>query len=135
MSVGVGAGTRILLQRAEIARPVLPNRLRQARAEVVEVTAYTTVQDGSGAGEERVRAMLDAGEVDVLTFTASSTVSSFVALGGGDVGGAMVASIGPVTSATARELGLRVDVEAEEYTIPGLVKVIRSQYAAETAAE
>jgi uroporphyrinogen III methyltransferase/synthase len=133
LSAGVGAGTRILLPRAEIARPVLPDRLRRAGAEVVEVTAYTTVQDGSGA--ERVRAMLEAGEVDVLTFTASSTVSSFVSLVGGDVGGAMVASIGPVTSATARELGLRVDVEAEEYTIPGLVKAIRSRYAAQPAAE
>jgi uroporphyrinogen III methyltransferase/synthase len=133
LAAGVGAGTRILLPRAEIARPVLPDRLRQAGAEVVEVTAYTTVQDGAGA--ERVRAMLDAGEVDVLTFTASSTVSSFVSLVGDDVGNATVASIGPVTSATARELGLRVDVEAEEYTIPGLVKAIRSRYAARTAAE
>jgi uroporphyrinogen III methyltransferase/synthase len=112
---------------------VLPDRLRQAGAEVVEVTAYTTVQDGSGA--ERVRAMLEAGEVDVVTFTASSTVSSFVALVGADVGGARVASIGPVTSATARDLGLRVDVEAEEYTIPGLVKAIRSRFAAPAAAE
>jgi uroporphyrinogen III methyltransferase/synthase len=60
-----------------------------------------------------------------VTFTAGSTVRSFAALVGADVGRARVASIGPVTSATVRELGMRVDVEAEEYTIPGLLKAIR----------
>ena len=64
-----------------------------------------------------------------MTFTASSTVRNFVDLVGADVGGAKVASIGPITSGTARELGLRVDVEAAEYTIPGLVRAIRDFYA------
>ena len=113
----------------EVARAVLPDALREAGAEVVEVAAYTTVQDGSGA--ERVRALLDRGEVDAVTFTASSTVKNFVELVGADVGRAKVASIGPVTSDTARGLGLAVDVEAAEYTTPGLVQALRSLFAAD----
>jgi uroporphyrinogen III methyltransferase/synthase len=119
-------GRRILLPRAEVARAVLPEQLRERGAEVVEVDAYTTVQDGAGA--ERVRAMLDRGEIDAVTFTASSTVKSFVDLVGADVRGAKVASIGPITSATARELGIAVDVEAGEYTVPGLVAALRAFY-------
>ncbi|HEU4885687.1 MAG TPA: uroporphyrinogen-III C-methyltransferase [Longimicrobium sp.] len=121
-------GARILLPRAEVARAVLPDSLRSAGAEVVEVVAYTTVQDGSGA--ERVRAMLDRGEVDAVTFTASSTVKNFVELVGAEIGRAKVASIGPVTSATARELGLPVNVEAAEFTTPGLVQALRNLFAA-----
>jgi uroporphyrinogen III methyltransferase/synthase len=120
-------GARILLPRAEVARAVLPDSLRAAGAEVVEVVAYTTVQDGGGA--ERVRAMLDRGEVDAVTFTASSTVKNFVELIGAEIGRAKVASIGPVTSATARELGLAVDVEAAEFTTPGLVRALRELLA------
>ncbi len=122
-------GRRILLPRAEIARAVLPDGLRARGAEVVEVVAYTTVQDGADA--ERVRGLIDRGDVDVVTFTASSTVRNFVELVGADVGGAKVASIGPVTSGTARELGLAVDLEAAEYTIPGLVQALRDFYAAD----
>jgi uroporphyrinogen III methyltransferase/synthase len=117
------AGKRILIPRAAEARAVLPDGLRERGAEVVEVAAYRTVHDGSGADE--VRRALDAGEVDWVTFTAGSTVRSFAALVGADVGRARVASIGPITSATVRELGMRVDVEAEEYTIPGLLKAVR----------
>ncbi|HST58550.1 MAG TPA: uroporphyrinogen-III C-methyltransferase [Longimicrobium sp.] len=121
-------GRRILLPRAEIARAVLPDGLRARGAEVVEVVAYTTVQDGTDAG--RVRGLIDRGDVDAVTFTASSTVRNFVDLVGAEVGGAKVASIGPVTSGTARELGLAVDLEAAEYTIPGLVRALQDFYAA-----
>jgi uroporphyrinogen III methyltransferase/synthase len=117
------AGKRILLPRAEVARSVLPDALRGRGADVVEVAAYRTVPDGAEA--ESVRRRLAAGEIDVVTFTSSSTAKNFVDLAGTDLGGARVASIGPITSATARELGLTVDVEAEEYTISGLVAAVR----------
>ena len=120
------AGRRILLPRADVARAVLPEQLRARGAEVVEVAAYTTVQDGTDA--ERVRGLLQRGEVDAVTFTASSTVRNFVEMVGADVGRAKVASIGPVTSGTAREAGLAVDLEAAEYTIPGLVQALRDFY-------
>jgi uroporphyrinogen III methyltransferase/synthase len=117
------AGKRILIPRAAEARPVLPDGLRERGAEVVEVAAYRTVSDGTGS--EGVRAQLDAGEIDWVTFTAGSTVRSFAELLGADAGKARVASIGPITSAALRERGMRVDVEAEEYTIPGLVQALR----------
>jgi uroporphyrinogen III methyltransferase/synthase len=122
------SGKRILVPRAAEAREVLPDGLRERGAEVVVVAAYRTVHDGSGADE--VRRALDAGEVDWVTFTASSTVRSFVELVGTGVGRARVASIGPITSATVRELGMRVEVEAEEYTISGLLQAIRAYHEA-----
>jgi uroporphyrinogen III methyltransferase/synthase len=71
--------------------------------------------------------MLERGEVDAVTFTAASTARNFVQLVGAGTGGALVASIGPVTSAAARELGLQVNIEAAEYTIPGLLAAIRER--------
>ncbi|HEX8394345.1 MAG TPA: uroporphyrinogen-III C-methyltransferase, partial [Longimicrobium sp.] len=120
-------GARILLPRAEAAGAALPDRLRAAGAEVVDAAAYATVPDGAGA--DRVRALLARGEVDVVAFTAGSTVRNFVALAGAELGGARVASIGPVTSAAAREAGLAVDMEAADHTIAGLVAVIRASAA------
>ncbi|HEV2148143.1 MAG TPA: uroporphyrinogen-III C-methyltransferase [Longimicrobiaceae bacterium] len=119
-------GSRILLARAETARSVLPDSLRERGAEVVEVVAYRTVPDGAEA--DHLRARLRAGDIDLVTFTASSTVRNYVDVLGPEVGRAEVASIGPITSATARELGLPVQVEAAEYTIPGLVRAIRERF-------
>jgi uroporphyrinogen III methyltransferase/synthase len=124
------AGRRILLPRAEVARSALPDGLRQRGAEVVEVAAYSTVPDGAEA--ESVRERLAKGGVDYVTFTASSTVRNFVDLAGTELGGARVVSIGPITSITARELGLTVAAEAAEFTIPGLVSALRELAARET---
>ena len=66
---------------------------------------------------------------DVVTFTSSSTVRHFVDLLGDDAVPPTVACIGPVTAATARELGLRVDVEATTHTIPGLVQALEAHFA------
>ncbi len=117
------AGERILLPRAAEARAVLPERLEAAGAVVDEVAAYRAVPPDE---EELapVRERLQAGEIDWLTFTASSTVRNFVSLLGADPGGARVAAIGPITAGTARELGLTVDVVAEEYTVPGLLEAL-----------
>jgi uroporphyrinogen III methyltransferase/synthase len=87
---------------------------------------YRTVL-GSGGGSVLER--LSEGEVDVVTFTSSSTVRNFVELAKGiDLADAMkdvlVASIGPITSDTCRELGLTVGVEADEFTIPGLAQAV-----------
>lgn len=115
-------GRRILLPRAREARAVLPDRLRELGAEVTDVVAYETVPDTAGASS--LRARIDAGEIDLVTFTASSTVRNFVDAVGATLNGAQVASIGPITSATARELGLTVAIEATEYTVPGLVNAV-----------
>jgi uroporphyrinogen-III synthase len=120
----------IFLPRAAEAREVLPRLLEEAGAEVDEVPAYRTILvDGARAGG--LRASLAAGEVDWLTFTASSTVRGFVEAVGTDVGRSRVAAVGPITAGTARELGLPVHAVASEFTIEGLVEAL---VEAETAA-
>ena len=119
-------GKRVLLARAKVARDVIPDELRKLGAEVDVVEAYETVLPESSKKE--IRAALDDRRTrpDIITFTSSSTVRNFVALAGEGraLDGVQFASIGPVTSSTLRESGLRVDIEAEEYTIPGLVRAI-----------
>jgi uroporphyrinogen III methyltransferase/synthase len=123
----VVVGDRVLLPRADIARKILPETLTGLGALVDEVTAYRTLL---GAGQSgRILEMLREGEIHVITFTSSSTVRNFVhMLGVSDLGnllaGVTVACIGPVTAATARELGINIDIVAEEYTIEGLVRAI-----------
>jgi len=122
-------GKRVLLVRAKVARDVIPEELRKAGARVHVAEAYETVVP------EESRARLAQTLHDprqrptAITFTSSSTVRNFVALLGSDnpaksLHGITIASIGPVTSATLRELGLPVGVEAKEYTIPGLVRAL-----------
>ncbi len=116
-------GTRVLLPRAADARDVLPGALRGMGAQVDEIPIYRTVLDGDGA--EFVASRLREGAIDLVTLTSSSTVRFFVdAVGREAAHMAPVASIGPVTSATAKTLGLHVAVEAEESTIAGLVAAV-----------
>jgi uroporphyrinogen III methyltransferase/synthase len=115
-------GRRVLLARAAEARDVLPDSLRDAGAEVDVVPLYETIREEL---DEEQRAAV--GRADYVTFTSSSTVRHFLdALGGANnfPAAARVASIGPVTSATARELGLQVDVEAERHDVDGLVAAL-----------
>ncbi|MDX6554009.1 MAG: uroporphyrinogen methyltransferase / synthase [Miltoncostaeaceae bacterium] len=116
-------GARVLVARARAARPELVDGLRARGAAVDEVALYDTLAEPAGRRE------LDAAlAADYLTFTASSTVRAFVGLlGPGDrerLDGPRVVSIGPITSATLREEGLRVDAEASEHTVPGLVAAL-----------
>ena len=117
-------GERVLLARAEHARDVLPAGLSE-RGYVVDVLAvYRTVTATHDSDAlDRVR----RGNVDALTFTSSSTVTNLCDLLG-DVPAPqpLVVSIGPVTSKTALERGLRVDIEASEHTIDGLVDALLS---------
>lgn len=121
------AGKRVLIPRAESAREVLPRGLRELGATVDVVAAYRTVPDGSRGAD--LLAELAAHRVDAVTFTASSTVRNWIELVGTEIGAAEVATIGPVTSGTARDLGLPVHVEAKTYTIPGLVTALCERYA------
>jgi uroporphyrinogen III methyltransferase/synthase len=125
-------GKRVLLPRAEEARPVLPVELRKMDAVVDEIVVYRTEQARGNA--ERLIKGLEEGFIDLITFTSSSTARNFKALLPEDryeelMKGVLVASIGPITSDTARELGFKVDIEAEEFTIPGLCDAILRHYA------
>lgn len=124
------AGKRFLLLRADIARPVLRHRLEQGgAAEVNDVPIYETRP--AKALPPGLLEMLDGGQVDWITFTSSSTVKNFVALLGKQhhqrLQRVHLASIGPITTTTMKELGLEPTVQAEEYTIDGLVAAIGQQ--------
>jgi len=128
-------GPRFLLARADIARSHLPERLRALGADVTEVVAYRTVLETEGHEEGR-QALMD-GHVDAVTFTSSSTVRHFVSLLGEEALETVLKSprlncfsIGPITSATMRELGLPVTGEAEQYDITGLVSMIKDSLCA-----
>ncbi|MBA3762833.1 MAG: uroporphyrinogen-III C-methyltransferase [Chthoniobacterales bacterium] len=117
---------RILLARAEKARDVLPKELSAMGGIVDEGFAYRTVpetRDDDGA-----RRRLLAEGADLITFTSSSTVENYLALGLPWPQGMQIATIGPITSKTARDHGLTVDVEARRHDIPGLVESIRNFY-------
>jgi uroporphyrinogen III methyltransferase / synthase len=119
------AGVAVLLARADIAPPLLADGLREQGARVTEVTAYRTVP--SAESRTRLLSALEQGKVDVVTLTSSSTARNLVDGIDGRLDlleGLTVASIGPVTSRTARDLGLTVHVEAEVHTIPGLVNAL-----------
>jgi uroporphyrinogen-III synthase len=122
-------GKRVLLVRAKVARDVLPRALRRAGARVEVVEAYQTVVPPRS--RRLLREVLENRRPQWATFTSSSTARNFALLVGPNrvrsaLKGIRVASIGPVTSQTLRELGLRVDVQARSYTIPGLVRAIVS---------
>ena len=124
-------GKRVLLVRAKVARDVIPLELRRAGALVDVVEAYETVVPQSSKYKLR-GALKNAGKrPQVITFTSSSTVKNFVALIGkarANLRGIRMASIGPVTSATLRDCGLKVDVAAKQFTIPGLVSAITASF-------
>lgn len=119
-------GRRILLPRAAGAREVLPERLRGAGARVDHRVAYVSEPDRDGIA--RLREEIAGGRLDMVTFTAASTVRFFVERAGAEAGRARVATIGPITAEAVRRAGLDVDVVASEYTIPGLVEAICDFY-------
>jgi len=122
---------KILLVRAEKARDVLPKGLSGLGAIVDEAFAYRTVPETRDTNGARRRIAKDG--ADLITFTSSSTVENFLALKLPWPKGMQIASIGPITSQTARDNGLKVDVEAKRHDIDGLVKAIGEFFAAKTA--
>jgi uroporphyrinogen III methyltransferase/synthase len=125
-------GKRILLARVRQARDVLPKGLRKMGAEVDVVEAYRTIKPKGG--QRRLRRLLTEDKVDVITFTSSSTVNHFVDLLKGvnlkrALEGIAIACIGPVTARTAKEWGMKIHIQPQEYTIPGLTQAIVRYFA------
>ena len=117
-------GARVLMPRADIAPATLSDALLRLGVELDEVVAYRTRVPRNAAA--RAVELLGGG-LDAAVFTSSSTVRNLVELIGGRLemlSGVRVISIGPVTSGTARELGVAVDVEAVEHTVPGVVDAL-----------
>jgi uroporphyrinogen III methyltransferase/synthase len=118
------AGKRMLLPRAQKARDLIPEGLKRRGARIDVVPAYQTVIPEQS--RDRAAEIFSAGATpDWVTFTSSSTVTHFVELcGAKKLDGVRVASIGPITTATARQLGIEVHVEPREYTVAGLIQAI-----------
>lgn len=114
----------ILIPRAEEAREILPEKLRERGAHVDVAPVYRTVTEREG--REEILEALKEGRVDLVTFTSSSTVKNLVeVLGGMDaLQHVKTAAIGPVTADTARSLGIEPDIVAGTYTIDGFVEAI-----------
>jgi uroporphyrinogen III methyltransferase/synthase len=119
---------KVLLVRAERARDLLPRELAGMGAIVDEAFAYRTVPETRDVTGAR-RRFCEEG-ADLITFTSSSTVENFLDLKLPWPTGMKVASIGPITSATARERGLTVDAEAKQHDIPGLISAVRKFFGA-----
>lgn len=126
----VKPGMKILIPRALIARDILPEKLQDLGAAVDVVPAYRTVT--GEADRERVRKLLSSGEINLVTFTSSSTVINLLTLlgeGGAELlNSSAIACIGPVTAMTCHDHAIRRDIMAEEFTISGLVESISKYY-------
>lgn len=125
-------GCRFLLLRADIARPVLRERLqRDGAAEVRDVPIYETRP--ATALPQHLLDALAAGEITWATFTSSSTARNFATLLGPDyaskLSGVKIASIGPITTATLRELKLEPTVQADKFNIDGVVRAMTDEIA------
>lgn len=122
---------RVLIPRARVAREELPELLRAGGLVVDVVPAYETRPAGADQ-RARLLELLERREIDVVLFTSSSTVDSMLALLGPDAASLLssvtLASIGPITSATAARHGLEVAVTAEVYTVQGLLDALQKHY-------
>lgn len=129
LSAEVQVGDKILLARAKVAREVLPESLRALGASVDVVTAYETVT--ALDNKEELLTALQNGEVDLVTFTSSSTVTNLLASLGDQrelINNIPAAAIGPVTAETCRQNNLEPDIIAETFTIAGLTDAIQRYY-------
>jgi len=130
-------GKRVLLVRAKVARDIIPEELRTAGAQVDVVEAYETVVPEKSRARLRMLMKNPARRPHIVMFTSSSTVRNFVELIGPARASSLkdveFASIGPVTSATLRELNLPVAIEAREFTMGGLIRaIVLARYAERT---
>jgi uroporphyrinogen III methyltransferase/synthase len=124
---------RVLLPRADIATETLAAGLRERGWEVDDVTAYRTVRAAPPAAD--IRDSIKSGGFQAVCFTSSSTVRNLVGIAGKPHARTVVACIGPQTAATAREFGLRVDVQPTAATVPALVEALAEHAVAKAAEE
>ena len=113
---------RVFLPRADIATETLVAGLKERGWAVDDITAYRTVR--AAPPPAPVREAIKGGKVDAALFTSSSTVRNLVGIAGKPHDRTVIACIGPQTAATARDLGLRVDVQPEVATVSALAAAL-----------
>jgi uroporphyrinogen III methyltransferase/synthase len=109
--------------------------MKKLGAQVDVVTAYETIN--SGKKKKELEELFKANQVDVITFTSSSTVNNFVNIMGRNFSlpkSVKIACIGPVTAAAAKKAGFPVDIHQEEYTMEGLVDALKKHFGKKSAA-
>jgi len=123
-------GKKVLYPRAEIARPLIVDSLREAGAKIDAPVAYRTITPTGS--KERICELLKQGTLDGICFSSSSTVDNLVAMVGNDLPHLLdttkLFSIGPQTSATIREHGLKVTIEPDSWTLDALVMAMAEYY-------
>ncbi len=117
------ANVTMLWVHGEQARRVIYDELMKRQAIVDECLAYNTVPETEDVAGAQTRLREEG--ADIITFTSSSTVRHFMSLNLPLPEGCRIASIGPVTTATLAEFGLKPDIEAEMHTIPSLVEAVQ----------
>jgi uroporphyrinogen III methyltransferase / synthase len=124
-------GKRFLLPRATVAREILPEQLREMGAIVDVAPAYQTVLPSQSV--DALRKRLKEGNIDVITFSSSSTVTNFLALTGeqllSEIKKVKIACIGPITAKTALDSGLKVEILPEQYTVSSLMDAIEDHFS------
>lgn len=122
-------GKKILICRAQIARDILPKGFHSLGANVTVVEVYTTVREKSNTD------LLKEKQIDMVTFTSSSTVENFIKTVGKDylkiLSQTKTACIGPITAQSLESYDIKPDIVADEYTIDGLVNAIEKHYLEE----
>ena len=125
-------GKRFLIPRATVAREVLPEKLREMGGQIDVAPAYQTILPSLKS--DTLAKRLQSGDIQVLTFTSSSTVKNFLALTGEslipEIKKTCIACIGPITAKTAEDAGLTVDIIPKEYTVSSLLDAIEDYYKA-----
>lgn len=126
-------GKRVLLPRADIASKKLPRLLRSRGASVDEVIAYRTIVSRASTPGQLKRIFEQ--RIDIATFTSPSTIQNLARMVGSDILSGLlknvkVACIGPVTADAARDLGIRVDVVANNHTVDGLIEAVVNEIGA-----
>jgi len=123
------SGKKILLPRAKEGREIIIEKITEKGAIIDVVTAYQTQIEDSDATS--IQGLLRDKEIDIITFTSSSTVRNFVQLIGNykqEPDGPKIACIGPITAQTATEYGMIPDIIAAENTIESLASVIAETF-------
>ena len=123
--------TRVLFPRADKARDLIPNELKRLGAHVDSPVAYRNFLPERLPPETLFA--LEKRSVDCITFTSSSTVQNLAAMLGEELmldmlKGVAVASIGPITSKSCRDLGLKVDIEPQAYTLQSLAESLETYF-------
>ncbi|MFW2331710.1 MAG: uroporphyrinogen-III C-methyltransferase [Nitrospinota bacterium] len=125
-------GSSFLIPRAAVARDILPDMLTKLKGEVTVAPIYETILPSGG--KEDIKELFSNNEIELVTFTSSSTVTNFIKMWDNEeqaveiLKSVKVASIGPITSSTANKFGIKPDIEADQFTIEGLVDKIKASY-------